>query len=86
MTPETFLALHDAYIVGRQMREAEYAQQAAVYTSLFEAAYRKRMTRMAEDSRVFREVTIPAIKREASLLRYERELASRNSAAVAETR
>ena len=84
MNIEAAIAMHEAAIAGRQAREAGYAMQAAIYTTNFDAAYGKRMQRMAEDGRHFREVTVPSIMREVALLRYERNLAARNSGMVPE--
>lgn len=81
---EAAIAMHEAANMGWQARKAGYAKQAAIYGAQFDAAYTQRMQRMAEDGRHFREVTIPAIKREAALLTYERELAAKNSGAVPE--
>ena len=74
MTIVTWAELHNAYVTGRQMYEAAMQQRAAVYSSIFEAAHKARMERMAADGRQFREIILPAIKAEASLRAYERGL------------
>ena len=78
MNIETVIALHNAYVAGRQMREAAMQQRAAKYSAEFEEQYKRRMERRAADRRQFLDVILPHIKEEASLRRYERRMGGKN--------
>lgn len=77
------IALDNAYIDGKLAKLRAYADSAARYSAAFEEQYKRRMERRAADSRQFLTIILPAIKEEASLLKYEREI-GRHSEAVSE--
>ena len=78
MNIEAAIALHNAYVVGRQMYEAAMQQRAAKYSAAFEEQYQRRMERRAADRRQFLNIILPAIKNEAALIRYERRMGGEN--------
>ena len=71
---EDQIAMDDDYRRAALLHKIAMYRRAEKYARAFDEAYQRRMERRAADSRQFLEVILPAIKNEASLLRYEREI------------
>ena len=78
MSIDTMIQLDAEYAMGAINRKLAYQMASIRYQKEFEQAYASYLARRAADRKQWREITLPGIKREASLRAYERAMTEKN--------